>query len=235
MLANKKDALLRFPLRLLFYAAGLFLVAIGVVLSINSDLGVSPVNSLPYIISRISGIPMGTCVTAVFCCCIALQVFLLRGEFQLIQLTQILFSVLFGYFVDIAGVMLGEFALPTLIGRYFMLAVSIVLIALGLAIYLRTGLVPMAMEGFTLALTRRIGKLPFSYIKIAVDCTLVAAGSILSILFLGQLAGIREGTLIAAIAVGKVVGILQNWFRPVSDKLGLTQQETGAEVTGNIE
>ena len=68
--------------------------------SANSDLGISPVNSLPYVISDIVKMQPGTCVTIVFCLYILVQVILLRKEFNPINLTQIIFSTIFGYFVN---------------------------------------------------------------------------------------------------------------------------------------
>ena len=39
---------MKFVKRIAIYLAGLFFVALGVAFSVNSTLGVSPVNSLPY-------------------------------------------------------------------------------------------------------------------------------------------------------------------------------------------
>lgn len=46
---------MKFVKRIVIYLAGLFFVALGVAFSVNSNLGVSPVNSLPYVVSRILG------------------------------------------------------------------------------------------------------------------------------------------------------------------------------------
>ena len=110
----KKSTPVQFVIRILVYCLGLLLLAFGVAISVNSDLGVSPVNSLPYVISQIIHVQLGTCVTAVFCSYILLQVLILRREFQPINLLQILFSTLFGYFVDFAKWTIGDFALPAM-------------------------------------------------------------------------------------------------------------------------
>lgn len=209
----------RLLFRVLLYVGGLFLIALGVAISINSDLGVSPVNSLPYVLSIISGRAMGGCVIAVFCTCIALQILLLGRAFRPVQLTQILFSVIFGRLVDFTRVLIGDFRIPTYAGRLFMLAFSILLIALGVLVYIETGLVPMAMEGFTLALAQKTGKLPFHAMKVLVDCAVVVMGAVLSLVFLHKLVGIREGTVISAFAVGKVIGILRKPLKPVIDRI----------------
>ena len=125
----------QFLLRVGIYVVGLFFMALGVALSVNANLGISPVNSLPYVVSVISGIDQGTCVIIIFCLYILAQILLLRREFRLIDLTQILFSTIFGYLVNFAKWLVGDFALPTYAGQLLMMAVSIVVVALGVALY----------------------------------------------------------------------------------------------------
>ena len=69
---------MKFVKRIVIYLAGLFFVALGVAFSVNSNLGVSPVNSLPYVVSRILGKDLGTCVTVIFIGYILIQILLLR-------------------------------------------------------------------------------------------------------------------------------------------------------------
>uniref|UniRef100_UPI001EF6BD8D hypothetical protein n=1 Tax=Fusobacterium mortiferum TaxID=850 RepID=UPI001EF6BD8D len=58
-------------------------MAIGVTFSVKSNLGVSPVNAIPYVVSVILGIDQGLCVSIIFCSYIILQFFILRKEFNL--------------------------------------------------------------------------------------------------------------------------------------------------------
>lgn len=69
---------MKFVKRIVIYLAGLFFVALGVAFSVNSNLGVSPVNSLPYVVSRILGKDLGTCVTVIFIGYILIQILLLE-------------------------------------------------------------------------------------------------------------------------------------------------------------
>ena len=86
----------------LIYVTGLLFMAFGVAFSVNSSLGVSPVNSLPYVISRITGLDLGNCVIGIFAFYILVQILLLRKKFRPIDLTQLIFSTIFGRFVDVA-------------------------------------------------------------------------------------------------------------------------------------
>lgn len=101
----------------LIYVTGLLFMAFGVAFSVNSSLGVSPVNSLPYVISRITGLDLGNCVIGIFAFYILVQILLLRKKFRPIDLTQLVFSTIFGRFVDVAKKVVGDFAIPTYPGQ----------------------------------------------------------------------------------------------------------------------
>ena len=214
----KKSTPTQWVIRVLAYVLGLFFLAMGVAFSVNSNLGVSPVNSLPYVISQVSGAAMSLCVIVVFCSYIALQVLILRREFRPINLLQIVFSTIFGYFVDFAKWIVGDFALPTYAGQLAMLAISIVFIAVGVVLYIEVDMVPMPMEGLSLAVAKKLN-IPFHNMKIIVDCVVVAAGISLSLLFLHSLVGIREGTVITAIVTGKVMALVKKPLSPLLQKL----------------
>lgn len=51
------------------------------------------------------------------------------------------------------------------------------------------------------------------------DCFVVAIGLVLSFTFLGELAGIREGTVFCAILIGRIMKPLQKIIMPFLEKL----------------
>lgn len=216
---NLKKAI-KFIYRIFAYAAGLLFMAFGVAFSVNSQLGVSPVNSLPYVVSLITSIDIGTCVTAVFAIYIIVQLALLRKEFKPINFTQLLFSMTFGYFVDFAKQVVGDFTIATYVGQLAMLAASIVFVTVGVSLYMDARIVNMPMEGMTLAISQKVfPKLKFHTVKVIIDCTLVAAGILLSFAFLGELTGIREGTIICALTIGVMMKPIQRWIHPIIDRI----------------
>ena len=214
----KKSTPAQFVIRVLIYCLGLLSLAFGVAFSVNSNLGVSPVNSLPYVISRILNVQMGTCVTAVFCFYILLQILILRRKFNPVNLLQIVFSTIFGYFVDFAKMVLGDFAIPTYFGQLTMLAISIPLIALGIVLYMDAQLVPMPMEGLSSCLAEKFG-VSFPNMKTIIDCLVVGIGLVLCFVFLGGLDGLREGTIITAVVTGKVIAIFKKPLSPILKKI----------------
>lgn len=221
----KKSTVLQWGIRILFYCIALFFMALGVAFSANSDLGISPVNSLPYVISDIVNKKPGTCVTVVFCFYIVVQILLLRRDFNPINLFQILFSTVFGYFVNFTKWMVGDFLFPGGYGgRLLMQCVGIVFVAFGVFLYLDVDLVPMPMEGMTMAIAEKVGK-PFPYVKTIVDCTVVAIGVVLTIVCLHLIpfrdpgVRIREGTILAALVTGKVIEIIRKPLSPIVQRI----------------
>ena len=66
---------------LVVYLIGLFIMTLGISMSVKSNLGVSPVISLPYTI---------TCITGLFhIVLVALQFVILRGAFQIKSLLRL--------------------------------------------------------------------------------------------------------------------------------------------------
>ncbi|WP_432627552.1 YczE/YyaS/YitT family protein [Brotaphodocola sp.] len=211
--------MMMFLKRVVCYAIGLLFMAFGVAFSVNSNLGVSPVNSLPYVISRIIHMDLGNCVIMVFSFYIFMQILIMRKEFKWINLTQILFSTAFGKFVDFAKWVVGDFAIPTYAGQLVMLAISILMVAVGVSLYMGVQLVNMPMEGMTHAISEKIvKKLPFHDVKVIVDCISVGVGILLCLVFLGRLEGIREGTVICALLVGKIMKPLKKVIDPAIQK-----------------
>lgn len=68
--------------RIPIYLIGMFLMTIGVNLSVLSGLGVSPIDTIPYILSLILQKSLGLCSTLVFSVYIVLQILILRRKFQ---------------------------------------------------------------------------------------------------------------------------------------------------------
>lgn len=204
--------------RLTIYCLGLLVLAFGIALSVNCNLGVSPVSSLPYVVSQIIGISLGTCTTIVYGTYVLIQMVLNGRKFQPALLLQLVFSTIFGYFVDGAKAVLGDFMLPGYLGQLAMLAVSIVLIGFSLVLYIDVKIAPMPAEGLVACIAEKLGK-PFSTVKTLFDCTSVLVGAILCFVFLGRLTGIREGTVITAMLVGKMTGILRKYLSPLIDKV----------------
>ena len=191
------------------YISGLFILAVGVAFAINSDLGVSPVNSFPYILSRILNVNIGICVFAFFAVLVLFQIIILRSQFKWINLAQIAAAFIFGYFVDLARLMLGDFSIPTYFGQLAMLGISIILIATGIIFFIEAKLVSLPPEGFVLAITEKKPVWSFHKVKMVVDSVFVVIAILFSFLFLDSIYGVREGTVLSAVLIGKAIPFIK--------------------------
>ena len=205
----------RVPQKVGMYILGLFILAFGVALSINSRLGVSPVNSIPYVTGRIFEMDPGMWTTVMFILFILIQIAILRKDFRLFDIVQIIFATLFGYFLNFTLWMQGGFQIPTYFGQLAMLVASIVLIALGLVLIISAKIVPLPPEALCLAITGKIKGAKFHNVKIVVDSTLVLIAIVLSLLFLGGVDGIREGTVLSAVLIGKAIPFIRKAISPI--------------------
>ena len=216
---NRSDLLL-WGKRLLIYVVGLYLMAIGVVFSSKSSLGVSPVSSLGNVLFRIgqdAGAPawvnLGNCTTAVFCLYLVVELLILGKDFKPAMLLQIVVSLLFGQLVNLATAMLFFLPVP---GNYAMqllyLLVSIPLVAAGVLLYLTPNLFPMPGEGLSIAVADKFG-LSVGTAKTIFDCSVVLLSVFASLFYFRALVGVREGTVICALLVGFVFRLLQKPFQ----------------------
>lgn len=205
--------------KLAVYCIGLFLIAFGVSISIISDLGVSPVNSMPYVISNIINVDLGICVTTVLCIFIFLQFLILRRDFKIINVFQIACSWIFGVFVDITNEWSGTHLSPP--SNYFiaicMLIISMILIAIGVIFYLQADVLLLPSEGVMNALSIKTG-MKMSTCKMIFDVSVVIIAISLSLIFLGKLEGVREGTVIAAFGVGIIMKLFEKHIKKAIDK-----------------
>lgn len=115
--------------RFAVYTAGLFMMTEGIALSVKSDLGVSPVSSIPYTMTCVWGIEMGRATILFHCFLVLLQVILLRKDFKPVNLLQVVVGIVFGYFTTFCNWCVSFLPDPTHIAvRVGMLLVSVVCI-----------------------------------------------------------------------------------------------------------
>ena len=193
----------RFAPRLAVLCAGLLIMAFGVAFSIKAGLGTSPISSLPYVVSLIAPLTVGTATIVMHCVLIVLQMLILRRDYRPVQLAQLPVALLFGYLTDFAVWVLRPIPVISYPESVLLCLAGILLVGIGVSCEVNAGLVTLAGEGLVLAVCAVFSP-PFPKAKIGLDCTLVLLASVLSLVFLGRLAGVREGTAAAAVCVGLV-------------------------------
>jgi uncharacterized membrane protein YczE len=148
-----------------------------------------------------------------------LQIILLRKEFQIKNLLQVVVGIIFGNFTTFCN--WGASFLPTpqnLAVRLVMMAVSIVIIAIGIFFYLPSDIMLLAGEGAMQAVSKITG-IVFHKVKVGFDISMVVISLVICLIFLRSLGSVGIGTVTAAVCVGLVLGRLNNAFGAWRDKL----------------
>lgn len=204
--------------RCIIYFFGLLIMTLGVAISVKSDLGVSPVSSIPYTMTCVWGIEMGKATIVFHAALVLVQVILLRRKFQLKNLLQIPVGVLFGYMTTFSNHLMTFLPDPgNIYIRLGMVVISTVLVAIGLFFYVPADIIPLAGEGVMLAISKVADK-AFSTVKIAFDITMVVISLITCLILIHSLGSVGIGTVIAAVMVGMVLKLITKLFGEARDR-----------------
>ena len=204
--------------RCIIYFFGLLIMTLGVAVSVKSDLGVSPVSSIPYTMTCVWGIEMGKATIFFHAALVLVQVILLRRKFQLKNLLQIPVGVLFGYMTTFSNPLMTFLPDPgNIYIRLGMVVISTVLVAIGLFFYVPADIIPLAGEGVMLAISKVSDK-AFSTVKIAFDVTMVVISLITCLILIHSLGSVGIGTVIAAVMVGMVLKLITKLFGEARDR-----------------
>ena len=216
--------------RYLSYFAGLFAMTIGIALSVKSDLGVSPVSTIPYTMTCVWGIEMGRATIVFHFVLVLLQLLLLRRRFKPMQFMQIAVGVVFGYFTTFCNY--GASLLPTTSNiaiRLLLMLLSTVFVAIGIFLYMPPKVMPLAGEGVMQAVSDVSG-VAFPKVKIGFDVSMVVVSLITCLVCIGSMGSVGVGTIIAAFMVGAVLGFVGKRFGAVRDRWLMGQEMVQAQT-----
>lgn len=207
-----------FVVRFLVFVLGLLIMTLGIAISVKSNLGVSPVSSIPYTITCVWGIEMGKATILFHIALILLQILLLRKAFRLKNLLQLPVGIMFGYFTTFCNYLMTFLPDPgNIYIQLTMMLISSFLLALGIFFYVPMDMVPLAGEGAMLAISKVTGK-PFSTIKICFDTSMVTISLITCVVLIHALGSVGLGTVCAAFLVGMMLKFITKKFGATRDK-----------------
>jgi uncharacterized membrane protein YczE len=197
--------------RYAIYFLSLFIISLGASLSIKANLGTSPLICLPYVCSLILKLSVGETMLIFNLIFVLIQVLLLRGDFKKRQYLQIIVGTVFSVFMDFS-LMIVNFVNPvSYVTQMVVLLISCVVVAFGVLLEIQTEIVYLPADGVIVAISKVLKK-EFSNVKPFVDTSMVIIAAVLSVIFLGYLAGVREGTIISALIIGPIVKLLKKYL-----------------------
>lgn len=203
--------------RICFFTIGLFIMSLGVAFSIVSTLGTTPISSISYSLALITNINIGITTFIFNVTLIFIQFLILKKRFHRKRLLQFINCIMFGYFTDLALYLVSfiPFDGSVMMGILF-LAVSILLTAFGIFVYMPANIAPLPGEGCVEAVAIVTGW-RFSTIKIGFDATMVITSLVMCGLWYTNIFGaVNIGTVISAFLVGFTLRQINNLYEHIS-------------------
>ncbi len=200
--------------RLLLLCAGLCIMAFGIAFSIKAALGTSPISSVPYVAAVISRLSVGTTTILINSIFILLQILILRKRYDWFQLLQFPAVILFGLMIDLAEYIISPIVFSGYMEQWMLCAVGILLLAFGVSLEVMANLILTPGEGLVITFCKVL-PIKFGNMKVIFDTSLALLSVLLSLIFLGHLDGVREGTIISALLVGQIAKQVGKWMKKV--------------------
>ena len=193
--------------RYLIFLVGLFVNSLGVSLITKANLGTSPISSIPYVLSLNFPFTLGNFTIFFSIFLIVLQLIILRKNFELEHILQIPVSIIFGYFIDLTMILFSWVNPEAYIMKIVYLLIGCLILGVGVYMEVLADVVMLPGESFVRAIVLT-WKTNFGTTKICFDVSMSVIAAVLSFIFAGSLAGVREGTVIAALLVGFIARLI---------------------------
>ena len=193
--------------RYLIFLVGLFVNSLGVSLITKANLGTSPISSIPYVLSLNFPFTLGNFTIFFSIFLIVLQLIILRKNFKLEHILQIPVSIIFGYFIDLTMILFFWVNPEAYIMKIVYLLIGCLILGVGVYMEVLADVVMLPGESFVRAIVLT-WKTNFGTTKICFDVSMSVIAAVLSFIFAGRLAGVREGTVIAALLVGFIARLI---------------------------
>ena len=204
--------------RYTIYSAGLVLLAAGITLNTKTELGVSPLISIPFSISEIWNLSFPIMTFLLYSFFVVLQ-FILKGcSRQAKDILQIPLSLAFSILLDIFSsgydsmtAYIG-FQADTYLLKGVILLLAVITTGVGAAMMIAMDLIPNPADGLADTIGKVFGR-NLGFGKNFMDISSVAVTFAIDIIFSGKLTGIGIGTIVSMIGVGRCIAAFNHFFR----------------------
>ena len=239
--------------RIVFYIAGLVLLAFGLTLNTKVGLGAAPVISVPLSIASIWGLDLGNTTLVLYMVFVIIELILHTMQLMksknivsgkndttaenirnrlIMDLLQFPLSLLFTRFLNLFAWCLPSFdTLDTtsfagsMLGRILFLCLGILASGIGIAMSLAMRLIPNPADGVVQAIADQTGK-NVGFTKNCFDLLHIIVAVIIGLVFAGRIIGIGIGTIMAMLFVGRVIAIFQFFCgKWILERSGLQQTD----------
>lgn len=193
-------------LRYILFLIGLFIASLGVAFSTKAGLGTSPVASVSYSVSLVSKLfTFGGWLNVWSVIQIGVQVALLRKNCNPIEIViQTVLAFVYGYLTDFSCFLLSGISVNGYVMQFLFMTLGCFVLGFGIWLQFKGGVAMLPGEAMNRAISRVTGK-KYENVKIFFDILYIAVSAAICLVFIGKLSGVREGSIIAAVAVGNII------------------------------
>lgn len=192
-------------LRILFYILGCIVLAFGITLNTKAGLGISPIISLPYSISKMSGINFSILTFFEYLSFVLIQFMIDRESRSIKLIFQVPFSFAFSLLLEVFGRCIAD-APDILWIKALVLIAALVFTGIGISMVVNMDYIPNPADGLARSVGRALKK-DMGFGKNTIDCISVVFTCICGLIFAGEIIGVGIGTLLAVVFVGRVVKV----------------------------
>ena len=218
--------------RVIFYVAGLLILALGIILNTKSGLGVSPIISVSYSISSILNINFGNMTFILYTVFVIIEMLLhmVRNQRETeeesaalkpaakkslplilgMDLLQLPLSLVFTRFMNLFSAWIP--APPHgVLSQFMVLVAGIICTGIGAAMSLDMRIIPNPGDGIVQAIADCIHK-PVGFTKNCFDLLNICITISVSLIFAHKLIGVGVGTVVSVLGVGRVIALFNHLF-----------------------
>ncbi len=199
----------RYGVRLAKFVLGLNLIALGVSLSTMVLLGTSPISAIPYALSIVfPACSFGVWIIIFNVLLTVIEYFMLYGKIRFSNiLVQCALIVPFGFMIDLYMYLCNFLYTDVYLYKILYIFCGCIIISIGLYLEIMANMAMLPVDAFVMAISL-LSKINFGRIRLFSDISmsLIAMGN--SHFLVGMIAGVVEGTIISASAIGNMVKLI---------------------------
>lgn len=211
--------------RILFYALGMVVLAMGITLNTKTGLGVSPLISVPYSIAVIFNWNTGNITLLYYILITFLQLAAAGRQRRWSDLLEIPFSIVFTRFMNLFSVLL-DFSPNTIWEKLLILLFAIFFTGIGASMTVNARLIANPCDGFVHMLGKKTGK-GMGFVKNIFDLVNVGAAFVIGLIGGQFLVGIGIGTICTMLFVGRVIALYNRLTAPLYARIKEPDHNSG--------
>lgn len=210
VMQSRTSTISRTVLRYFFFALGTSINSFGIAFITKAELGTSPISSVPYVLSlQYPDLTFGQFSMILNVGFVIVQIVMLRRDFHLVQLLQLVVAILFSAMIDVSMGWLAGLQPTSIIESFALLLVGCAIMGVGISVEVAPKALLVPGEGVVGVISLTTRK-KFGSVKVIFDVTLITIAVVLSFVFFGQLRGLGVGTIVAGLLVGRLVNLFSH-------------------------